>query len=339
MKKTKNITLKEIAEKIGVSKVTVSKALRDHPDISKARIKEVKEISSKLGYIPNFAARNLSAKKTRTIGVVVPTITNTFFSKYIESIYNCAFEKNYDIILAVSQENSKKEMKHLETMLSMNVDGIIISIVEHSENKVIFDRISSSEIPLVFFDRIIKNANFSSVVLANKNGSYELVEMAIKKGYKKIGHFGGWQDSNIGKERYLGYKNALKKNKIALNEEWVIISGFEKNHGHNSFMKLYQNNNLPEIIFAVTFPVALGILEAATNVGVKIPEDLDIICFGDSELNNYIKPKISCVIHDTDKFAKETFNLILKQINSNDKLIDENLEIKTEVLIKETCDK
>lgn len=334
---TKPITLNDIASKLNVSKVTVSKALRDHPDISKNRISEIKRVASDLGYIPNLAARNLSAKKTNTIGVIIPAIANSFFANMTESVYNCAFKKNYNIILAVSQEDSIKERKHLETMLSMKVDGIIISVAEHSENKDMFERIKNSDIPIVFFDRTVDDLQFSSVTLSNKKGAFKAVEKAIVNGYTKIGHIAGWQNSNIGKDRFLGYQEALQINKLTLDSETVIFSGFGKKSGYNSFMKMFEDNSLPEILFAVTFPVALGIQEAAKEVGINIPKDLDIICFGDSELNDYLNPSISCVTHNTADFAEQAFNLILKQIESNEKLVDEHLEIETELLIKETC--
>ena len=336
-KNNKPITLNDIAAKLNVSKVTVSKALRNHPDISKNRTIEIKEAASELGYIPNLAARNLSAKKTNTIGVIIPAIANSFFANMTESVYNCAFKKNYNIILAVSQEDSLKERKHLETMLSMKVDGIIISVVEHSENQDMFERIKNSEIPILFFDRTVDNLSFSSVTLSNRKGALTAVEKAIENGYTRIGHIAGWQDSNIGKDRYLGYKQALRKNKLKLNPDWVLFSGFSRNAGYNSFMKMYEEKKLPEILFAVTFPVALGIHEAAKEVGINIPNDLDIICFGDSELNEYLNPSISCVTHNTTDFAEQAFNLILKQIESSEQLVDEHLEIETELLIKETC--
>ena len=336
---SKQITLKDIAQRLNVSTVTVSKALRNHPDISDKRAEEIKMAAKKLGYIPNFAARNLSAKRTNTIGVIVPVIANSFFANYVESIYECAFENNFDIILAVSNENSEQERKHLETMLSMRVDGIIISVAEHSKNEDMVQRIKELKIPIVFFDRTIKNSKCSSVTLANQLGAFNAVETAIEKGYKKIGHIGGWQNSNIGKERYLGYKKALKKYKLPINKDWIVFGGFGKEDGFNAFMKLYKENKLPELIFAVTFPVGLGILEAANKVGIKIPKSLDIICFGDSNINEYLKPAISCVTHDTRQFASEAFNLIMEQIKMGKKVMEKHLQIETKFLQKDTCKK
>lgn len=334
---SKQITLNDIAERLRVSKVTVSKALRDHPDISDKRTQEIKEAALEMGYIPNFAARNLSSKKTQTIGVVIPVIANSFFADIVESFYNYACDNNYNIILAVSQEDSEKEKKHLETMLSMRVDGIIISAAEHSKNKEMFHRIKKNGIPLVFFDRTVEEEEFSSVTLANKLGAIQGVEKAIANGYTKIGHIAGWQDSNIGRDRYLGYQDALKKNNLKVNSQWIEFSGFAKKDGYNSFMKMYKENRLPEFLFAVTFPVALGVEEAAREVGVSIPKDLDIICFGDSELNDYLSPSISCITHSTTNFATQAFNLLLKQIDASENFVDEHIKIETELLMKKTC--
>ncbi len=338
MSKIKNqITLKDIAKKLNVSTVTVSKALRNHPDISEERAKEIKNVAKKLGYIPNIAARNLSAKKTNTIGVIVPVIANSFFANYVESIYKCAFENNYDIILAVSNEDSKLERKHLETMLAMRVDGIIISVAEQSDNEDIFGRIKKMNIPIVFFDRTVSKKEFSSVTLENKKGAYIAVKKAIEAGYKKIGHIGGWQGSNIGKDRFAGYKKALKEFNLSINQKWILFSGFGKKDGENAFNILYEKNSLPEIIFAVTFPVALGVLDAAKKAKVKIPQDLDIICFGDSNINEYLKPSISCVTHNTSHFASQAFKLVIEQVNGKNNTTEKHIEIETEFILKDTC--
>jgi len=336
-KNKRPITLNNIAKKLNVSTVTVSKALRDHTDISESLTKKIKKTAEQLGYFPNFAARNLSSKKTNTIGVIVPVIANYFFANIVEAIYECAFENNYDIILAVSQEDSKKERKHLETMLSMRVDGIIISASEHSENEDIFKRINKMKLPIVFFDRTINNSDYSSVTLTNKEGSFKAIENVIKNGYKKIGHIGGWQDSNIGRDRYAGFKQAMRKHKLSINKNSVIFSGFGKEDGYNSFIKMYNENNLPDFLFAITFPVALGIVEAAKDMGRKIPKDIDIICFGDSDLNNYLKPSISCVTHNISDFASKVFKLVLNQIDTKKNFAVKHFEIETELILKDTC--
>jgi DNA-binding LacI/PurR family transcriptional regulator len=128
----------------------------------------------------------------------------------------------------------------------------------------------------------------------------------------------------------------MLNNGLSVNPDWVTFSGFGKEDGYNAFMELFRNNSLPEMLFASTFPVAVGIMEAAKKVSLKIPEDLDIICFGDSELNDYLSPSITCVTHNTAKFAEEAFELLIKQIEKEE-CEEEHLEIETELLIKGTC--
>ncbi|MEE9431707.1 MAG: LacI family DNA-binding transcriptional regulator [Melioribacteraceae bacterium] len=337
LKIKKQIKLSDIAKKLNVSTVTISKALRNHSDIPEEHAIQIKEVADKLGYIPNFAARNLSAKKTNTIGVIIPVIANHFFATMIELIYEYAFENNYDIILAVSQEDTKKEKKHLETMLSMQVDGIIISVVEHSENEKVFAKIKDIGIPIVFFDRTIDDEKYCSVTLKNKEGALIAVEKAIEQGYENIGHIGGWQDSNIGKDRHLGFKQAMKNHNLTINKSSITFSGFGKKDGYNSFMNMYNEDCLPDLLFATTFPIALGIIEAAKDVGVKIPYELDIICFGDSDINEYLNPSLSCITHNTNNYAKKVVKLVFELINSNGKGKVKHLQVETELVMRNTC--
>ncbi|MFC2084738.1 LacI family DNA-binding transcriptional regulator [Bacteroidota bacterium] len=337
MKKKSVTTLDDIAQKLNVTKVTVSKALRNHPDISKKKINLIKITAEKMGYYPNIAARNLSSEKTNIIGVIVPVITNFFFAHIIEAIYDAAFKNEYDILLTVSQENNERERKHLETMLSMRVEGIIISVAENTENLDLFHEIKKRGIPLVFFDRTLDSEEFSTVTNNNVEGAFNAVERAIVKGYNKIGHIAGWNHVNIGRERYTGFKKAMNKHNIPINREWVVRGGFGKEDGYKGFMKLYENKNLPDFIFAVTYPVALGLYEAIDKVGMKIPEDIDIICFGNSDINEYLTPTLSCIDQHSKELGEKTFGLLMKHINGGGEYKPEFVKIGADLLIHETC--
>ena len=218
MAKTQNITLNDIAMVLNVSKVTISKALRNHPDIS-IRMKDlIKKTAIEMGYSPNFVARNLSAKKTNTIGLVVPKIAHFFFGSVIEAIYDAAFENNYEIILTVTQENQEKENKYIQSLLSMRVDGIIISITQNTVDCSMFESIREKEVPIVFLDRVVECGDFSCVTVEDYAGSYKATEHAIKMGYTKLAHFAGPKEINISRERYRGFVNALTDNNIRVNE-------------------------------------------------------------------------------------------------------------------------
>ena len=337
MNKKKTVTLLDIAKELKVSKVTVSKALRDHPDISAERKRIVKDKAKEMEYFPNFAARNLSAKKSNTIGVIVPAIANSFFAQVIEAIYNYAFEHDYEIILAISQEDSEKERKYLETMLSMKVDGIITSVSMHSKNIDMFRKIKSINIPLVFFDRILNMKGISSVTVNNELGAYQAITHAIKTRYKKIGFLAGFDDINIGKERMIGFEKAMNENKIKIKKDWVVNCGYSKEEGYNGFYELYNKGKLPQLIFAVTFPVALGAYCAAEELGLTIPDDFDIICFGNSKINKYLKPSITCIDQDASEVGINSLKLIFEMIAKGKGFKPQKIKIEPKLKIKDTC--
>ena len=335
--KNKAITLSDIAKKLNVSTVTVSKALREHPDISPKTTKLIKKVAEEMGYTPNLVARNLSARKSNTIGVVVPKIAHFFFGSIIEHIYDIAFEHNYEIILTVSQENAEREKRHLQTLLSMKVDGILISITQETKNYDVFETIKNRGVPVVFMDRTPQLKNVNTVAVDDYGGSYKAIEHLIKLGYTKIGHFAGYTDINIGRLRSLGFRDAMKDHGLDVNPDWIIEGGFGEQYGYKAFMNLYQSKNLPEVIFTVTYPVALGVYMAAEEVGMKIPEDIDVICFGNAKMQSLLSPPLSCVDQPTDKLAHKAMEVLMENINNSDNIETTNEIVKTDLILRGTC--
>lgn len=339
MKKTTHVTLDDIARRLKVSRVTVSKALRGHPDISEETTRKVRKVAAEIGYSPNIMARNLSSRRSQMLGVVVPKIAHFFFGSVIEAIYNAAFEHNYEIILMVSQENPERQRKHLETLISMRVDGILISISEDTRDMMIFDRIRNRGIPLLFLDRAPDPmpAGFSSVQVDDRGGAMLATEHAIKIGYSKLAHLAGRQNINIGKDRLTGFLDALSKHSLEPRPEWIIEGGFGKESGYHGFMKMYNSGKLPEFIFAVTYPVALGVYEAARDEGVRIPEDVDILCFGDSDMHRFVSPALSCVHQPTTELGAKAVHLMLEIIRNPEVAPEQHVKIPTELILRETC--
>lgn len=333
------ITQDDIARKLNVSKVTVSKALRGHPDISKETSEKIKKLAAEMGYTPNYMARNLSSNKSGAIGVVIPKIAHYFFSSVIEAIYNTAFYNNYEIILTVSQENSEREKKQIETLLSMRVDGIIVSISQETQDKTIFERVVKLGVPLVFMDRILDIEGTSKVTVDDTGGAFKAVELAIKNGYTKIAHIAGYKENYIGRKRYLGFEEAMIRYKLEINKDWVVNGGFGEEDGYKAFMKIYKTGKLPEFIFAVTYPVAIGIYAAVEEVGLKIIDDVDIICFGNSDVIRFIKPSLSCVNQPTENLGKTAVEMIINQVNHINNFEPRRIELPTDIILRETCSK
>jgi LacI family transcriptional regulator len=333
----KQVTLTDIAQKLGVSIITVSKALRGHPDISHNTAELIKKTADELGYSPNFMARNLAARKSNTIGVVLPQIAHHFFSSIMDQIYSYAMKNNYEVFLTVSQENTEMQKKQIQTLLSMRVDGIIISISQDTSDFTIFENAKNRQVPLVFMDRIPDMTDCNTVTVDDRGGAYKVIDHAIKLGYKNIGHFAGYTNINIGRERMLGFTQAMNDNGLEVNHDWIVEGDFGEKSGYDSFIKLYHEKNLPDLILAVTYPVAIGIYTAAKEVGMKIPDDIDLICFGNSPVQNFLSPPLSCVNQPTEEIATRSMELLLENIDNIDNFVHKNIIIDTELILRGTC--
>lgn len=331
------IKLSDIAKKLNVTTVTVSKALRGHPDISAETVKKVKVVAKELGYVPNFMARNLSSKNSKTLGVIVPKIAHFFFSTVIESIYDAAFENGYEIILTVSQENPEREIQHIQTLLAMRVDGLIISVTENTIDYTIFDVIRKSGLPITFIDRIIPLKEFNTIVTDDYHGAFLATEQAIHCGYKKLGTIGGFQHTNIGRDRLKGYKDALRKHRLPVYPERIVLGGFGEQDGYKGFMKLYSSGNLPEFLLAVSFPVALGIYRAVQELGLRIPRDFDMICFGNGGFNQLLTPRLTMVDQPAAALGRAAVELTLENIRNTESFTPKHLKLPTKIIFGETC--
>jgi LacI family transcriptional regulator len=337
--KNKNITLDDIARRLKVSKVTVSKALRDHPDISSTTKREVQSIAAKLGYVPNLIARNLSAKSSRTIGLVVPKLAHHFFATCIESICSAANASQYDIVMTVSQENPENEIKHIQTLLAMRVEGLLISITGNTTDYSVFKDIKKRGVPVVFFDRIPVGIETNHVITDDRAAAVRLIEFVIQAGYRKIAHFAGYSHTNIGYERQAGFRQALTAGNLPIRAEWIIEGGFGEQAGYDAFKKLAVRKDLPEMIFAVTFPVALGIFEAARELGLKIPDDVDVVCFGGGQFHRYLSPALTFMNQPASDIGEQAFNLLLEELRAPETFAQKGIVIPSQLVIGETCRK
>ena len=307
-------TQSEIAKKLNVTRITVSKALRDHPDISKEMKEKVLKTAEELNYTPNLIAKNLTSRKTYTLGVVVPDLENSFFAYATDSMIDAASENRYNVFVTVSRENEHSEELNIRNLMGMRVDGLLVCVSQQTEDMSVFNQLKKLNIPLVFFDRQLDGLNFRSVAFDDKNGAVFALDKIISEGYKKIAHFAGYSSVSIGRERCMGFKNSLNKNNIQLNRDWIIEGGFEIKDGYNAFMKLYSSGNLPEIIFTVNDRVALGVYNAAREVGLNIPDDIGIVAYGFNETAKTFTPSLSVINQDPRKLGKIAVELLIEEI-------------------------
>jgi LacI family transcriptional regulator len=338
----KQVTQKDIAKKLGVTRVTVSKALNDHLDISVSMRRKVKEVATEAGYIVDHGARSLQMRKTNTVGVVIPEVSNSFFSFVVHGIMDAAAAHGYRVILTVSREDPKIEEQNILTLLSHRIDGLLVAISKDTDDPAIFETVRKMEIPLVFFDRTMDALGFSTLGINDRKAAKEIVEFAISQGYRKIAHLGGSQSVAIGRDRLAGYVDALEKHKIRLRDDWIVIGGFDSSAGYDGFKRLMRTRDLPEIVFAANDRIAHGAYRAMKEERLNIPDDIGIVAFGHSEFAELLSPTLTIVDCPPIMLGQKAMELLVSEIahpairGQHHLLLDTTLKVNESILLKES---
>ena len=293
MKKSKP-TLKDLAEKLGLSISTVSRALQDNPNINERTKISVKKLAKELGYYPHALAKSLKKKKTRTIGVIVPEISHFFFSAVIDGIEDVANKDGFNLLLTKSNENVKREILNTETLISNHVAGVIVSISQTTQTSKHFNHLLNREIPLVFFDRVLNQLSAPKVIGNDTESIYELVNHLISMGYQRIAFISGPSHLNISKTRLKGYQKALHESQMGLNQDFILNVDLNEEGGFNGAKTLL--NNHPNIDECAVIGVAHKLLGEEVCAFVKIKkesktDEKGIKEFCKNKIANYKQPK------------------------------------------------
>ena len=308
------VSQKDIAESLNISRVTVTKALQDHPEIARDTIRKVKERALEMGYIPDFIGRSLSSKRTFTLGLVVPKIAHSFFSQAIEHMYEAARLKGYNIIPTVSFEDSVRELDNIRTLLSMRVDGIILDIAQNSLNNSSYELALKAGCKVLFFDRCPWNFAGSAVLNDDRDAVYGLTRMLLAKGYRNIYHFAGPTHLNISQERKRGYEDAMQEEEAASH---VFGVDLKRESGYGALKVLANKGELPEAIIAVNDPVAHGIYDAAKELGIGIPGDLAVAGVGDVDTSALLHPPMTSIKPPLEQMALASVETLIQMIEGD----------------------
>ncbi len=309
----RQITIKDIALKLGLSTSTVSRALKDHPDISyKTRI-AVKELATLLGYRPNRIALNLRSNSTHTIGLIIPEIEHYFFSAIINGIEEVAYKNDYSVMVFQSNESYKREVINTNTVLTNRVDGVLVSFSKETNDFSHFQKLIDNEIPVVFFDRTTDELPADQVVADDYQGAFLAVNHLIEKGCKKIVHFAAPQNLQIGKSRLAGYHDALLKHNIHFSHELVFLADtFET--ARKTAHDILRKPDAPDGFFAVNDISAIAIIKAAKELGKRVPEDVKVVGFENSKSAAFSDPELTTIDQFGFELGREACLLLLKRL-------------------------
>ena len=324
-----NVKQSDIAARLGISRVTVTKALQDSPDISIEMKEKVKKIAKEMEYIPNLTARYLSAKKTRTIGVVMPDITNPYFSSIVRGMMEIAEKETYHIILTASREDSSIESENIFKLLSMNVDGLLVCQSLDTLDANIFEKVKNRKKPLVFFGRPVGFTGYNSIGFDDYGAAKKMTEFLINKGIKKIAHISGNLQSDGGL-RLDGFLDAMKRHKLKIRDEWIFRGEFFPEYGYEGFNEIYKSGDLPEVIFCGNGMIARGAYEGIREKGLEIPRDIGVVAIDHKNYAEMLYPKLTYIDYPTRTLGHEAMNLLISKIDKkNDKSKIENIVLDT----------
>jgi LacI family transcriptional regulator len=333
-------TLKQIAKELNVSVSTVSKALNDSPEISEQTKTKIKEYAKLKNYKPNIIGLNLKNRKTKTIGVIIPDILNSFFAKVFSGIEKVADEKGYNVIMCISNESLEKEAHTLEMLSNGTIDGFILSVSEEAQkqnNYNHFKEIINDGTPIVMFDRIAEGIDCDKVVVDDFDSALDSTQRLIDLGCKNIALLSSVDNLSVGKLRFDGYLKALEKNNIPVNTNLIIRTDSEEDL-KEKMESVFANNKI-DGIFALEENDSVAALRMGLKKGYKIPEELCIIGFADGILaSRRLSPSLTTVSQHGIEIGEEAAKLLIKRLedDSEEEPPYETKVIKTVLKERET---
>lgn len=317
--KFESITIKDIAKALGLSTSTVSRALRDSYEISEETKKAVLAYAEEVNYRPNPVAQNLKDRRSRSIGVVVSEIANSFFSQVINGIESVAFDHGYHVIIAQTHESIEKEISAVNYLASRSVDGILISLSSETESIEHLTRLHAMGMPYVFFDRVTDKINTYNITSDNYQGAYDATAHLAQNGFEKIAFLGSASHLSIIKERLAGYEAALKDNGIKLNQSLIRYC----NHGgliyqevEEEMKKLLKLKVKPDAVLACSDKLTTNAFRFCKTNNVKIPKQLGLIGFSNLDLTEYLEPSLSIIRQQAFEMGENAALIMIRLLES-----------------------
>ena len=333
--KKPQITIKDIGRALNISTSTVSRALKNHPDISQVTKDTVNKYAKDFNYKPNTLALSLRMGRNNTIGVIMPEIVHYFFSSILSGIEHIANEQGFNVIICQSNENYEKEIHNTEALIATRVSGVLACLSKNTTNYDHFQEIIDSEIPLVFFDRICIGIITDRVVIDDYSGAFAAVDYLIQTGCKRIAFYSSPVHLEISKNRKNGYLDALRKHSIPIDNSLIRVCD-TREEAISITPEILDQPDRPDGFFAINDHCAAGILYAVKMAKLRIPEDVSIFGFSDGELAKVCDPMLSTVEQHGYEMGMNAASLLLDKINGKTHGQYTNKIVKTNLVIRGT---
>ena len=331
---SKQATIKDIAKTLQLSTSTVSRALRNAPDVSGQTKKAVQLLSEKLNYQPNKLALSLQQNQTHTIGVLVPNL-DYVIAAMVKGIDDVALEAGYTVMVCQSNESFGREIVNTRRLLDSLVDGFLVSISSETKTFEHIRKIRDKNIPMIVFDRVSPDLVAPSVRIDNKDGGCQATEHLIEQGYKRIAILAGPKNLTISNLRMEGYLSALKKHRIKADPDLMVHCDFNQQYAYNATLDLLSMKQRPDAIFTISDRMAIGAMLAIKEKGLRMPKDIGLVGFNNEPVVNLVTPRISSVDQPAFELGKAAAKLFIERMH-NENMDDVDLVLKPKLVVRES---
>ena len=330
-----NVNLKELSKKLKLSISTVSRALRDSPEISEATKKKVQKKAAELNYHANPFASNLRNQKSKTIAVIIPAIANNFFSLAINGAESFAQEKGYHVLIYQTHEQLEKEISISNHLQNGRVDGIMISLTKDTFDTSHLKELMNKGIPLVFFDRAAENMDAPKITTDDYESAYIGTEHLIKNGSKKIAHLSISNTLAISNNRKQGYLDALKDNHLTVDKKYIIDCSSDKTANKKAIKKVLQKKDRPDAIFASVEELAISSYEICKELALKIPTDVKVISYSNLQTASILNPALTTITQPAYEIGREAASMLFKLIDKKEiTKAQQNTVLKSTLIVR-----
>jgi len=325
------ITIHDISKSLGIDSSTVSRALNNSNRVTPKTKEKVLAKAEELGYRRNILAANLRKQHSMIIGVVVPKISDNFFSNVISGIEEVASENGYHVFIAQSLEGLDREIKSLNNLVAYQVDGVLVSISMETKEGKHFSSLEKTKMPLVFFDRYLCGEENTTVSIDDEKAAYEATKHLISTGCRNIAHLAGKQNIKIYTDRLKGYQKALLEEGLKPSENYIITSPLTENDG---FEKIQSISKEIDAIFSSNDHAAIGAMKYLKSIGKRIPEDISIIGFSNEPISEYTEPALSTIDQSSIEMGRKACKFLLDRIKNYETHKNKKLMLKSSLILR-----
>lgn len=328
----KQATIKDIAKTLRISTSTVSRAMRNAPDVSIETRKAVMALSEELKYQPSKLALSLQQNQTHTIGVLVPNL-DYVLATMVRGIDEVALEAGYTVMVCQSNESFGREIVNTRRLTESLVDGFIVSVSSETKTFEHFKKIVDKRLPMVVFDRVSSHITAPSVCIDNKDGGFQATEHLVQQGYKKIAILAGPKNLSISNDRLEGYLAALKKHRVKPDPNLVVHCDFNQQFAYNATLALLSQKNRPDALFAISDRMAIGAMLAIKEKGLSMPAQIGLVGFNNEPVVSLVTPGISSVDQPSFELGKTTAKLFIERMHNED-MDDVEIVLKPKLVVR-----